>query len=142
MQKAWIRPVGWKDPLKAYIQEKLPYIRSVAENTLASLGYHMPVTVSLCREAFDKRIYDTFTLPAGVYDALRIVIGEGAGKNWWCVVFPEFCVPVSAAPFDAVAAGAGFPETLSSALTGADDFELRFAILDAMGRLENILFGK
>ena len=122
-----------------YIQEKLPYIRSVAEETLASLGYEMPVTVSLCREAFDARAYDTFTLPAGVYQALRIVIGEGAGQNWWCVVFPQFCIPISGEGFEDVAAGAGFPEPLNDALAGKPGYELRFGILDALGRLENIL---
>lgn len=123
-----------------YMQEKLPYIRQVAEETLASAGFEMPVTVSLCREAFDTRVYDTFTLPAGVYHALRIVIGEGEGKNWWCVVFPEFCVPVSDSGFEDVAAGAGFPGTLNGALSGEDGYELRFGILDALGSLENILF--
>ena len=41
---------------------------------------------------FDTRVYDDFTLPAGRYDALRIVIGEGRGHNWWCVMFPQVCL--------------------------------------------------
>lgn len=135
-----LRSVGDARQAMMYIQEKMPYIKSVAEETLSSLGYQMPVTVSLCQEAFDTRVYDTFTLPAGVYNALRIVIGEGAGKNWWCVVFPEFCIPASSGTFEDVAARAGFPETLNDALTGDEGYELRFGILDAMGRLENILF--
>ena len=124
-----------------YMEEKLPDIREIAEETLYALGYQMPVNVSLCREAFDTRVYDSFTLPAGIYKALRIVIGEGSGKNWWCVVFPAFCVPVSGVEFEHVAAGAGFPQTLNHALTGEPGYELRFGLLDAMGKLENILFG-
>ena len=123
-----------------YMEEKIPAIREVVQQTLSSLGYQMPVNVSLCRESFDTRVYDTFTLPAGVYRALRIVIGEGAGKNWWCVVFPEFCIPVSGGEFENVAAGAGFPQALNNALTSEPGYELRFGLLDAMGRLENILF--
>lgn len=123
-----------------YLQEKLPAIQMLAEKTLRTLGCTDMVSVSLCREIFDTRVYDTFTLPAGVYNALRIVIGEGQGKNWWCVVFPSLCVPASQESFKNVAAGAGFPETLNHTLTGEIGYDLRFGILDAMGRLENILF--
>ena len=44
---------------------------------------------------FPTREYDGFALPSGEYLALRVVIGEGAGKNWWCVLFPSLCVPSS-----------------------------------------------
>ena len=125
---------------KRYLREKLPYIQTVAENTLQALGCSDVVTVSLCKEAFDTRVYDTFTLPAGVYNALRIVIGDGEGKNWWCVVFPALCIPLSSESFSDTAAGAGFPETLNRTLIGEEGYELRFALLDTMGRLENILF--
>lgn len=125
---------------KQYLREKLPYIQTVAENTLQALGCSDAVAVSLCKEAFDTRVYDTFTLPAGVYNALRIVIGDGEGQNWWCVVFPSLCIPLSSESFADTAACAGFPETLNLTLAGEDGYELRFALLDAMGKLENILF--
>ena len=41
---------------------------------------------------FDTRVYDAFTMPAGWYDALRVVIGDGAGHNWWCVLYPPLCL--------------------------------------------------
>ena len=125
---------------KQYIQEKLPYIKQVANQTLRSLGCDESVEVSLCQEKFDTRVYDTFSLPAGVYQALRLVIGEGQGKNWWCVVFPGLCIPAASDGVEDVAAGAGFPQALSDSLTEKETYELRFGILDAMGRLENILF--
>jgi len=125
---------------KRYLQEKLPFIQKVAEQTLRSLGCEDPVSVSLAREAFDTRVYDTFTLPAGVYNALRIVIGEGQGKNWWCVMFPTLCIPAAGEEYEDVTASAGFPEALSGALAGEQTYELRFGILDAVGKLENMLF--
>lgn len=125
---------------KQYLRKKLPYIQTVAEKTLQALGCSDAVTVSLCKESFDTRVYDTFTLPAGVYNALRIVIGDGEGKNWWCVVFPSLCIPLSSQSFADTAAGAGFPEALNRTLAGEDGYELRFAVLDAIGKLENILF--
>ena len=125
---------------RRYLQEKLPYIQSVANKTLQAFGCENSVEVSLCREEFDTRVYDTFTLPAGVYHALRIVIGEGQGGNWWCVVFPGLCIPAAVDGFEDVAAGAGFPDALNNSLAGEEGYELRFGILDAMGKLENILF--
>ncbi len=124
---------------KAYLQEKLPYIQQVAQTTLRTLGCQDSVMVSLCREAFDTRIYDTFTLPAGVYNALRIVIGEGTGQNWWCVAFPGLCIPAVSAGFKDTAAGAGFPEALQRSLTKEEPYELRFGVLDLMGKLEAFL---
>lgn len=125
---------------KAYLQDKLPVIQKAAEDTLRALGCEDTVSVSLCREAFDIRFYETFTLPAGVYNSLRIVIGEGQGKNWWCVVFPEFCIPSDIDEFKDVAAGAGFPDSLNRSLTEETGYELRFYMLDMLGKLENILF--
>ena len=127
---------------KYYLQKKLPCIREVVSSTLQTLGYDEAVSVTLCREAFDTREYDTFTLPAGVYQALRIVIGDGEGKNWWCVVFPQLCVPAASDGMAEVAVGAGFSKGLSCALTGEPGYELRFGLLDAMGKLENLLFQK
>lgn len=126
---------------EAYLEEKLPSIQKLASDTLQSLGCNDAVTVSLCQEAFDTRYYDTFTLPAGIYNALRIVIGDGAGANWWCVAFPGLCIPTTSEGIADIAAAAGFPASLSSTLTGEEGYELRFAILDMMGKLENILFG-
>lgn len=54
-------------------------------------GY--PVTGEVVNMYFSTRVYDDVTLPAGRYDAVRIVIGEGQGHNWWCVLFPGLCLP-------------------------------------------------
>lgn len=125
---------------KQYLQENLPKLQRIANETLEAAGFEPEAVVSLCREAFDTRYYDTFTLPAGVYESLRITIGEGAGHNWWCVAFPSLCIPATAKGFSDTAVGAGFSESLSGALTGEEPYELRFFLLDAMGRLENIFF--
>lgn len=137
--KADLEKIGDVEEAKAYLQGKLPYIQQVASSALAALGCEDTVSVSLCQEAFDTRVYDTFSLPAGVYHALRIVIGEGRGHNWWCVVFPGLCIPTASEGFESVAAGAGFPEVLNKSLTG-EDYELRFAVLDLMGKLDGFFF--
>ena len=122
---------------KQYIASQLPKLESVANEVLAAAGCGDVATVSLQVEEFAARVYDTFSLPAGLYDSLRITIGEGEGRNWWCVTFPTLCLPATTEGFEAVAAGAGFSEELTGSLTG--EYEVRFYLLDLLGQLENFL---
>lgn len=125
---------------RAYLEENLPKIRQAANDTLKALGCDEEVTVTLEKEVFDTRYYDTFTLPAGVYEALRVTIGEGEGQNWWCVAFPTLCIPAASEGFEDVAAGAGFSESLTAALEGKNGYEVRFFLLDALGKLEGYFY--
>ena len=122
---------------KQYIASQLPKLESVANEVLAAVGCVDVATVSLQVEEFAARVYDTFSLPAGLYDSLRITIGKGEGRNWWCVTFPTLCIPATTEGFEAVAAGAGFSEELTGSLTG--EYEVRFYLLDLLGQLENFL---
>ena len=124
---------------KAYLQENLPKIEAVANRVLQAAGCTDVAEVSLQLEEFATRYYDTFPLPAGIYEALRITIGEGAGQNWWCVVFPTLCVGATVEAFEETAHCAGLPERLTGALTGEEPYEVRFFFLDALGKLENFL---
>ena len=125
---------------KEYLQANLPKIRRIVDNTLETLGFEGGCQISLCREAFDIRHYDTFSLPAGVYDSLRIVIGNGQGRNWWCVSFPTLCIPATAKGFSDVAVSSGFSKPLAETLAGSEDYEIRFFFLNQLGKLENIFF--
>lgn len=127
---------------KAYIQENLPKLQVLANEVLEQAGSAQRAVVKLCREGFPARDYDTFSLPAGVYESLRIVIGEGEGHNWWCVVFPGLCTPETQAEFTDTAAGAGFPQSLTGALTGEKQYEIRFFLLDQLGKLEKLFAGE
>lgn len=125
---------------KAYLQTNLPAIEQVANEALAAAGKTMTAAVSLCKERFDVRHYDSFSLPAGVYESLRVTIGEGKGRNWWCVVFPSLCYSAAGEEFEELAVGAGFSEELVSSMEGKNPIEIRFFLLDLLGKLENILF--
>ena len=81
-------------------------LERIAAEEIAAEGYNYPVTVELENTDFPTKEYDGFTLPAGEYLALRVIIGEGQGQNWWCVVFPPLCTAASAdVPASALAAG-------------------------------------
>lgn len=124
---------------KAYVAENLPKIQKTANDALVALGVEPTAVVTFCKEEFGKRVYDTFTLPSGIYDSLRITLGEGEGKNWWCVVFPTLCFSATAEELDAVAAGSGFSDSLTGAITGEEKYEIRFYFLDLLGKLENFV---
>lgn len=136
-----LRDVADIEQAKAYLRENLPKIRQVAGDALEAAGCDREAAVSFCRESFDIRRYETFTLPAGVYDSLRITIGEGKGHNWWCVAYPSLCEPATVQEFRDVAAGAGFSGPLQEALTGEEPYELRFFFLDLLGRIQNRFLG-
>jgi len=66
-------------------------LQLTARHALAQLGIQSPVQVRLVNMYFGTRRYGSNILPAGRYDALRIDIGTGGGKNWWCVLYPGLC---------------------------------------------------
>lgn len=126
---------------KAWLRENLPGIEKAANDVLQKLGMEQRAVVTLAREAFPKRDYDTFSLPSGVYESLRVTIGKGQGHNWWCVVFPTLCLPAAGESAADVAAGAGFSDTLTHTVTQQDGYTVRFYFLDVLGKIENFFFG-
>lgn len=56
-------------------------------------GFDYKVTINMCDEYFTTRSYGKYTMPAGKYKAVKVIIGEGKGQNWWCVMFPPLCLP-------------------------------------------------
>ncbi len=129
-----------KEKAQALLSDNLSLLQETANEILRSCGVSAQASVTLKQEAFPTRVYETFTLPAGVYDSLRVVIGEGQGRNWWCVVFPSLCVPAASQEVEDVAASAGFSEGLGKSLTGEEGYEIRFFLLDALGQLQNFFF--
>lgn len=127
---------------KNYLMEQLPKLERIANQVLKTEGSTDKATVSLVREPFTTREYDTFVLPAGIYEAVRVTIGAGAGRNWWCVIFPGLCVSASNDEFADTAAGAGFSDQLTGALTGKEEYQVRFFILDCIGWVENWIYEK
>ena len=74
------------------IAENIQDINNVAYAEILNNGYNYPVKTEITNMYFTTRYYDNYTLPSGMYDALRITIGNGKGHNWWCVMYPTICV--------------------------------------------------
>lgn len=131
---------GSKEEALEMLRAQLPVLENAANQVLRQAGNLCEAVVTLQEEAFPTRIYDTFSLPAGVYDSLRVTIGSGEGKNWWCVVFPDLCVPAAAAEVEDTAVEAGFSDSLGKTLTRQEGYEIRFWFLDCLGKLQNFLY--
>lgn len=91
------------------------------------------VSVTLSDEQYPTRDYGSFILPAGTYCSLRVILGEGEGHNWWCVVFPPLCI---SAAEQRRALDAMSDET-QGIITEADGYEVRLRILELWGELMN-----
>ena len=77
------------------INGKLSEIEEDVEEWIKEYGYSYDASVTLSREWYDTREYEDFTLPKGEYTSLRVIIGDGEGKNWWCVMFPPLCLDIA-----------------------------------------------
>ena len=71
--------------------ENKDIFESIARETIVENGYNYDVKISINNFYFPTKNYGDITLPAGMYDALRVEIGEAKGQNWWCVMFPSLC---------------------------------------------------
>lgn len=80
------------DESRAIILNRLAHMENVAAASLAREGYAYPVRAVYGHFHFPVKSYGFFTLPEGTYEAVRIIIGEGKGANWWCILFPPLCV--------------------------------------------------
>ncbi len=125
---------------KEFVLSYKDQLEDVVNSTLASVKAGYTGKVSLQYEAFDKRIYDTFSLPAGVYNAIKIDLGNADGKNWWCVAFPALCLPTTGEELRNVAVEAGLQEEVVSTITERDGYKIRFFFLDCLGKIENFFY--
>lgn len=122
------------------LHDHLGQLELEAERCLEELGAAADVTVSLKREQMYTRVYDSFSLPAGEYSSLRVVIGNGDGANWWCVVFPSLCTAATMEEFEQSAIQAGLTEADIYWLTeDSKEVEIRFQLLEWLQKIKQWL---
>ncbi len=121
------------DESKAHIGSLLQNIENDAERWVSERGYDYDVSATLSEEWYERRIYDDFTLPAGRYTSLRIIIGNGEGRNWWCVMYPPLCMDLATenAPADDGYIDYTKEEIL---LITSGGYQIKFKILEELSR--------
>jgi len=76
---------------KQIVGRNIGEVIRISKRTLAEYGYDYEVSAHITTTEFPEKTYGSYTFPKGEYEALQIVIGEGTGKNWWCVLYPNMC---------------------------------------------------
>ena len=116
-----------KESAESIAADHINDIVETAQKEVFANGYSYEVKGCITKMYFTTRKYENFTLPAGQYDAVRLLIGKGDGHNWWCVMFPMLCVPCAEkqASLDDV-----LDENEVDIVEGGDEYEFKFKIVE------------
>ncbi len=127
------------DKSRRVIQKNLPQITETAEKIIAREGYTYDVKASLKVTDFPQKTYGDYTFPEGRYEALEVVIGNGRGHNWWCVMYPNLCFYNSVYEVVDEEAEKSLQRTLTpeeyKSLMEGKDYKVRFALLERIQEL-------
>ncbi|WP_297289709.1 stage II sporulation protein R [uncultured Flavonifractor sp.] len=136
-------PGATLEETRATLTDHLANIAAAGAQQVAEEGYQYPVTVSLEDNYwFPTKQYTDFALPAGEYTALRVVIGEGAGQNWWCVLFPPLCLGSVSETAAQTALSDGFTPDQVSLITGEDEgYVVKFKAIELWEQFQHWLSG-
>jgi stage II sporulation protein R len=86
-----ITPETSKDDVTNFVSKNIETIKEISKNVIEENGYSYDVNIYIGNFDFPTKEYGDVSLPAGNYDGMRVVIGNGDGQNWWCVLFPPLC---------------------------------------------------
>lgn len=120
------------DEAEKIITPRVAELKSAAEAVLRENGCDYNVYITVGEEYFATRCYEEFTMPAGVYTAVRVNIGTAEGKNWWCVMFPPLCLPAASADADAF-----FTDDEMKIVSASPKYEPRFKIVEIYESIKN-----
>lgn len=124
-----------RDDTIATVEALIPHLTEVAENALRAAGCDDPVRITFTREHYPTRNYEAFCFPSGEYLSLRVLIGDAAGQNWWCVLFPPLCLgaaTVSKSDAEEQFIAVGLSREQYGVITETEDkkYKLRFKFLE------------
>lgn len=116
------------------ITENKDIIEDTADKVLKDNGFSYKAQLRIEKEYFETRQYGDVTLPAGEYTACKIILGEGKGHNWWCVMFPPICLP-AAADNSEEDVYAVFGKNGGDLVTGKSGYKIKFKIVEIVEEL-------
>lgn len=114
-------------------KNNIDYFEKLANECIKENGYNYETKVYVDKEYFNTREYEKITLPSGVYNALKIEIGEAKGHNWWCVMFPAICLPaVSDDEINSI-----LNEDEIELINNNNKYEIRFKIVEIYEKIKS-----
>jgi stage II sporulation protein R len=122
---------------------RLAELEVLGETVLRNQGFTDDVTATLTECWFPTKDYGAFSFPAGEYTALRLVIGNGEGENWWCVAFPPLCVGAAAESIEEAVAVGHFTQEQGRLLTAqTGEYVLKFRSMELLGVIKGLFLGR
>lgn len=116
-------------------EEKIEFLNNIAMDEIRKNGFDYNVRVEVGDSDFSTRVYDDFTLPAGTYKSLIINIGDAKGKNWWCVIFPEICLPTASE----IDLNKTVAQESVDIVSSPNRYILRFKVIEIYEKIKNLL---
>ena len=130
-------PEATLDQARAALVGHLDELAAAGQAVVDAQGGTDRVTAQLTRCWFPTKTYDGFALPAGEYEALRVVIGSGQGQNWWCVAYPPLCLGAASETIDDAAQAGQFTSGQAKLVAGdSGPYVLKFKGMELLGKLE------
>lgn len=127
---------------RAILEDNLDDLAEAGQQVVDEAGKDYPVTARLEECWFPTKEYGDFALPAGEYTALRVVIGEGEGQNWWCVAFPPLCLGAASESVEEATEAGLFTQDQAGLMTRENEgYVLKFKSLELLGQLQGWLEG-
>ena len=122
---------------RAVLSDHLDQLSRAGQQVVQEWGRTYPVSARLERCWFPTKAYEGFALPAGTYNALNIIIGEGVGQNWWCVAFPPLCLGAAAQPLESAVQSGAFTEDQARLMAEEEGgYVLKFRCMELLGKLQ------
>lgn len=127
------------EEVKAALRSSLHEIANAGNAVVEERGYDYTVQATLTECWFPTKQYEGFALPAGEYQALRVVVGTGEGQNWWCVAFPPLCTGAASETLEEAVSAGYFSEDQVALVTENDTgYVLKFKCMEWLGSLEHM----
>lgn len=121
-----------KENAEEKIEKEKEALIKTAKKVIKENGFNYDVEITVTDEFFTTRTYENVTLPAGKYKAVRVLIGESAGQNWWCVMFPPLCIPTAQPDMNLF-----FTEDEIKLVESDPRYEPRFKIIEIYENIKN-----
>lgn len=119
------------------IRQRIPEMRSHVNDFLARHGVEYSADITFSTEWYDTRVYESFTLPAGYYPSVRVLLGKAEGQNWWCVMFPPLCLDMATEDAPTGDRLGAYSDTERNLICG--EYRVRFKLLEAIsGAFRNV----
>ena len=123
-----------REACEQVVEAHLPEIAETAQAVVREAGYEYEVHAAIEETEFPSKTYGKFTFPAGKYEALRVVIGEGEGHNWWCVMFPPMCLPAAE---ESQELNDVLSESQMEVVENGDKYQVKFFAVELFEKVKN-----